>query len=615
MLMKTIRLFAALLCMIASTVSAVAADFTYTYEGTVGKSYEGKVLNVDNAAILAKVGASSISDIKLYAIKTDGTRTDDYRGGNIGADGWRTADGTFTNWGNNSVFYVQPDHEAGTYVVGAFPGAVTAPATFTAQFVYVNVSTSAEATVDIVLNYTVSVPTSFEVVKTIDLPIYITPGVAYEAGNELTFDVNEAMTALGAVSVGNLSAKLYQPDGTFVDCTSDGWRNAEGYMASWGSGASMVCCKIDLPGGRFYDIMAIDGTYAKDDTYTAMWALTSNGNAVVYNINITFGEKPATEILTFPIVKTIEINHIEEANKAYDDKGAAPTFSVAEVCETLGIADIAVAQAYIVNMTNGEFVLNTTDGWRNANGDAAAWAAAANGFCLKLSNPSSGVFDYSGAHDANFNDGDTYVAKWAFVYNKKAVILQVNITFVNPVLMAVDATAKYGTFCAPFDVTVPAGVTASTATVSGDKVELAQVVGGVIPANTPVVLYAEAGLAATQFLGARVAGTPEVPTAGSLVGVYTETAATVGTYVLQNQGGKVGFYKVVDVLPTVKANRAYLVAPQSEARVFLLGEETAIEALNALTSGKAEIYDLNGRRLDTLQKGINIVGGKKIIVK
>lgn len=609
--MKTIRLFAALLCMIASTVNAMAADFTYTYEGTVGESYEGKVLNVDNAAILAKVGASSISDIKLYAIKTDGTRTDDYRQGGIGADGWRKADGTFTNWNVESVFYVQPDHEAGTYVVGAFPGAITTDATFTAQFVYVNVSTSAEATVDIVLNYTVAAPSIFTVVKTIDLPIYITPGVAYEPGNELTFDVNEAMTALGAVSVGNLSAKLYQPDGTFVDCTSDGWRNAEGYMASWGSGASMVCCKIDLGASKFYDIMAIDGTYAEGSTYTAMWALTSNGNAVVYNINITFGTDPASiDPNTFPVVKTIQINHIEEANKAYDTEGAAPTFSVAEVCQALGIASLADAEAYIVNVTDGKLVKNSTDGWRDANGDMAGWGAY-KGFCLKLNNPASGAFDYSGAIDENWNDGDTYVAKWALVANSKVVVLQVNISFGKYVKMAVNASAKYATFCAPFDVTVPAGVTASTATLNGTMIELAGV-GATIPANTPVILYAEAGLAETSILGAKQAGTPE---AGVLVGVYTDTQAEVGTYVLQNQGGKVGFYQVEGVQPTVKANNAYLVAPQSDARVFLLGDETAISALQALTSGKAEIFDINGRRLNSLQKGINIVGGKKIIVK
>ena len=38
------------------------------------------------------------------------------------------------------------------------------------------------------------------------------------------------------------------------------------------------------------------------------------------------------------------------------------------------------------------------------------------------------------------------------------------------------------------------------------------------------------------------------------------------------------------------------------------GEATAIaERLNALTDEKAEYYDLNGRRIDGLRKGVNIV--------
>lgn len=610
--MKTIRLFAVLFCMLASVCSAVAADFTYTYEGTVGDSYENVKVAVSNADILAKIEASSLEGVTVYALMPDNSRLANPLHGNVeGSNGWRTADGTFTNWGNNSVFFVQPDLPNGLYNVGCMPGAVTAAATFEADFVYVNNNTSAEATVAIVLNYTVPAPVTFDIVKTVDLPIYITPAVAYEGGNQVAFDLPDAVATLGVANASAITEMAYQPDGTYVTNTTDGWHNAEGYLAGWATSASMVCCKVDVAGGLFYDIMAIDATYSEGSTYTAKWALTANGKAIIYNINITFGKDPEAEVLTFPVVKTIQINHVEEANKAYDTEGAAPTFSVAEVCEALEIASIAEAESYIVNVTNGEFVKNTTDGWRDANGDAASWGAATNGFCLKLEDPASGAFNYSGAHDENFNDGDTYVAKWAITANSKAVILQVNIAFGKYVSIAVDATAKYGTFCAPFAVTVPAGVTASTATVNGDMVELAGV-GATIPANTPVVLYAEAGLAATNILGARVAGTPA---AGALVGVYADTQAEVGTYVLQRQDGKVGFYKVEGVKPTIKANHAYLVAPDA-ARILLFdGDETAITALQALTSGKAEIYDINGRRLPALQKGINIVAGKKILVK
>ena len=51
--------------------------------------------------------------------------------------------------------------------------------------------------------------------------------------------------------------------------------------------------------------------------------------------------------------------------------------------------------------------------------------------CSPLNDLGSGVFNYSGAHDTNFKVGDTYVAKWGIVYDEKAVVLEVIITFVD----------------------------------------------------------------------------------------------------------------------------------------------------------------------------------------
>lgn len=75
-----------------------------------------------------------------------------------------------------------------------------------------------------------------------------------------------------------------------------------------------------------------------------------------------------------------------------------------------------------------------------------------------------------------------------------------------------------------------------------------------------------------------------------------------------------------------KPFRAYMVdnssAPAAGARMFSIsvgGSTTAIEQLETTADSKAEYYDLQGRRLQNLQKGINIVkrGGKtmKVIIK
>ena len=75
-----------------------------------------------------------------------------------------------------------------------------------------------------------------------------------------------------------------------------------------------------------------------------------------------------------------------------------------------------------------------------------------------------------------------------------------------------------------------------------------------------------------------------------------------------------------------KSFRAYMVdnssAPAAGARMFSIsigGSTTAIEQLETTADSKAEYYDLQGRRLPDLQKGVNIVkrGGKtmKVIIK
>lgn len=181
------------------------------------------------------------------------------------------------------------------------------------------------------------------------------------------------------------------------------------------------------------------------------------------------------------------------------------------------------------------------------------------------------------------------------------------------VKMVIDGASKYGTFVAPFDVTIPAGVKAYTATVNGEYAELAEITT-TIPANTAVVVYSENAVNET-FTG--VAGSTPVTT-GALTGVFAATEATVGTYVLQNQGGVVAFYVVNSVKPTIGANRCYLSA-STGAKAIYFDEATAIAALQNASSIEGA-YSASGVKNNGLKKGVNIVkmgdgSVQKIMVK
>jgi hypothetical protein len=181
----------------------------------------------------------------------------------------------------------------------------------------------------------------------------------------------------------------------------------------------------------------------------------------------------------------------------------------------------------------------------------------------------------------------------------------------------VKSEAKYGTFCAPFDVNVPYGLKAYTVQgVNADTSLDMTAVEGTIPANTPVILEGEGA----KSLVAYGVAAPAAAEAGLLTGVYADTEAPVGSYVLQNIDDKVGFYQVAaGQQPTVKANRAYLTVAVPNAKVFYFTAEdaeeaTGIENVNVNDNiNEGSVYNMAGQKVNKAVKGIYIINGKKIL--
>lgn len=211
------------------------------------------------------------------------------------------------------------------------------------------------------------------------------------------------------------------------------------------------------------------------------------------------------------------------------------------------------------------------------------------------------------AMDGKFADDKVYVDIDIDMMSSIGQIIKVHLgdDYV-PATLAVNAEAKYGTFCAPFDVAVPDGVEASTASLNGQMIELTSI-GETIPANTPVVLNAEDGLEAKTVYGKAVAGSTS---SGCLTGVLVATTISQG-YVLQNHSGKVGFYELTSS-KEIPANRAYLTAPAG-ARFFGFDDETSISSINVNANANTAIYNLAGQRVSKAEKGIFIINGKKVV--
>ena len=188
--------------------------------------------------------------------------------------------------------------------------------------------------------------------------------------------------------------------------------------------------------------------------------------------------------------------------------------------------------------------------------------------------------------------------------------------------LTISSENRFATRIFPFTPELPTGVEAySCSAHENDLLTLTKV--GTPAANTPYILYTKAGCSAT--LTGWGTAKQENYTVGYLTGVYESTTATAGTYVMQKNDGKVGFYQVQSgEEPTIGVYRAYMTIPSSLARAFFIGfdegETTAIKTLDVLMNEKVNIYNANGVQIPSLQKGMNIIKGsdgkaRKVMVK
>ena len=199
----------------------------------------------------------------------------------------------------------------------------------------------------------------------------------------------------------------------------------------------------------------------------------------------------------------------------------------------------------------------------------------------------------------------------------------------------------WATLCLPFEVSLANQNFRAFKLLSADDVtetvELEEIEGS-IEAGTPVIIKMKDGETKLDFTVANKEIANEVKTAETdngnyqLQGLYTQKEFSKDTdnncYIVK--GDKL--MNPAKLLGTStksvgsKPFRAYMVdnssAPAAGARMFSIsvgGSTTAIEQLETTADSKAEYYDLQGRRLQNLQKGVNIVkrGGKtmKVIIK
>lgn len=170
--------------------------------------------------------------------------------------------------------------------------------------------------------------------------------------------------------------------------------------------------------------------------------------------------------------------------------------------------------------------------------------------------------------------------------------------------------AGYSTLYLDYAVTIPAGVQAFTGVLGGNKLTMTEL-SDVIPAKTAVVLKAaEASYTFEATAYATFSGSNDLK--GCLTATDPSTIGGGTVCTLAKVDDVVGFYKFTG--PTLGANKAYLVVPETLARVTMSfeDEESAIENVEVEKQNN-DMFDLMGRRTNN-KTGLRIVNGKKVML-
>ena len=201
-----------------------------------------------------------------------------------------------------------------------------------------------------------------------------------------------------------------------------------------------------------------------------------------------------------------------------------------------------------------------------------------------------------------------------------------------PVTLKASALG-YATFCCPVPVKIPSGVEAFVSKIEGNTIKLFRIENFkdadenvVIPANTAVMLHNKNFNSQDETFSFEIAeysgeGITDNGFDGTIAAesmVAGNTYYSLRTWKVNGVPTKVGF--ATKTSGSLAGFKAWICEEGQSARNFTIvfdsdSDPTGIVEALGLEDANVEIYDLNGRKLSSYKRGINIVNGKKVMVK
>ena len=306
---------------------------------------------------------------------------------------------------------------------------------------------------------------------------------------------------------------------------------------------------------------------------------------------------------------------------------------------TVSAEDAARDASTIIRLVKGvsghQYTMSTEDlnvqSMQSANTPFPANDEAGVTFVLTASTTAPGkgtIYNATSNDEGNVNvNGYLHEADWTIPgvvnWNETAASSQWEIedasTVTVPLTYISDNNASYATLYLPFGATIT-GAKAYILTVSGEWAIPSEITE--IPANTGVLLRAEGNVASATVT---IKDDASAETAGNMLdgtNVDITAARSTGEYILGNGEDGLGFYKRKSGRK-IGANKAYLqldadLAASVKGLLLNFDIATGIDGLTpdtSLSKKGEEIFNLAGQRMSRVQKGVNIVNGKKVLVK
>jgi hypothetical protein len=661
---------------LATTEEEEVTMFTYGTECETGQDYipgGDHGITIDWDGIAEELGTTKDA-LKIYAMMPDGTFDETYGRGST--DGWRDANGNWETWQNlNSTkapgFYVQID---GLTLAGVGCMNTSEPTQYTALFKVVNADAPEGKYVVLTITLNVkekeidtTVPTNVSelaVASTLKDVVTLKIGDNYTAGDGSSANVAAILAALGEESLDNVKIFAVQSDGS-LDAdyklgTTDGWRNADGDWAGWGDATSQFYVKADFARAtaQLYEVGCHpfhEGVHMTDViNYTAKYAFVvgnkTENKAVIYNVVVAVAPERTDLDVTGATVQYFYNVEAKGFILGANNWNTRASIGAKGYQMHFEVGNEGAYKLCASNKTGTNYAANDLD--YDGNGDIWVDGAGRAG---------AGYWTYSVNADKTFTIASTYEPAKGLL----SIVPSKNDT---RLYMSEDAEAQstwiavseedfaayqqvlknYQDIKDEWDKTnyavgddlanlTPKAWEGQTGTFSGGRYErysgggsiaegdvLTQTLEGLKNGTYEVTLEVSASFTSGRGF--------ECPTGEGLVEVFVNEL-TQGINVLDRGWVSDGEFDVVKLTAVVSdgtlkygirnlapAGNWYVanvlsVIYMSDTALVPGNPETAINEIEAKPAAAKAVYNMAGQQMNGLQKGLNIVGGKKVYVK